>query len=266
MPTARVGEIEVAYEDVGGGDPVLLIPGTGASAATWVGQTMELSERWRCVTPDNRDCGASSTAEGPYTPRDMAADSAGLVEALGLGPVHVVGHSLGGAIAQELSLARPDLVRSLVLLATWPATDGWFAAEMRGWQALRRHHADDEEAFLRALFPWVFGPASYGTPGLVDGFVTFGLAAEPRQPPEAFCRQCDADIAHDAGERLRGVGAPTLVMVGEDDICTPPRYARALAELIPGAELAVLPAVAHGLLFERPDLVNEAVAGFLGKH
>lgn len=273
MPAASAGDLQIHYEETGNGDPVVFVNGTGESGATWIGQTMELAERWRCIMPDNRDVGRSSYVRASYGPADMAGDIAGLMEWLDLGPSHIIGYSLGGAVAQELALARPDLVRSLVLLSTWPATDGWMAAQFRSWQVLCRYFSTDdgtkwldEEGFVRALLPWIFAPVTYDTPGLMDGFVTFALAEEHGQRPEGFLRQCDADIAHDAVGRLPGVGVPALVVVGEQDICTPPRFARALCELIPDAQLVTIPDAAHGALFERPDTVNAAIGRFLAAH
>jgi pimeloyl-ACP methyl ester carboxylesterase len=260
--SVKVGMLEIAYRETGAGDPVVLLNGTGESGGTWLAQTGALEERYRCIAVDQRDTGYSSYVEIPYTPADMASDAAGLIDELGLGASHVIGYSLGGAAAQELALARPDLVRSLVLLSTWARSDDWFKAEMRSWIALRERHWNDEEAFLDALLVWVFSPATYATPGLIDGYKTMAAAREPTQRQDGFVRQCLADIAHDAEGRLPSLDVPTLVIVGEDDICTTPRYARRLAELIPKARLVTIPGVAHGALWERPDVVNDAILGF----
>lgn len=265
MPKVRVGTLMLGYEETGSGDPVLLVNGTGESGQTWLAQATALAERHRVIALDNRDTGYSSYVDEPYTPREMAADLAGVIEGLGLGATHVVGYSLGGAAAQELAIARPDLVRSLVLLSTWARSDAWFKAQMRGWRALRVHYQTDEEAFLDALLPWIFSPASYATRGLIEGYVTLGQMREPPQRPDGFLRQLEADIAHDAEDRLGAVRAPALVIVGEDDICTPLRYARRLVELIPGAELITIPSAAHGALWERPEVVNQAMLGFLAR-
>lgn len=265
MPSSTVGGLEIAYEESGSGDPILFINGTGAAGANWITQTMELSERWRCVTPDSRDIGRSSYVEEPYAPADIAADMAGLADALGLGPCHVVGFSLGGAAAQELAIARPDVVRSLVLLSTWPATDPLFAGTMRNWQAVRRATVGDEETFWRAMFPWLFCPQTYDTPGLIDGFLAFAAAADPPQRPEGFLRQCDADIAHDAAARLGEVTAPALVLVGAQDVTTPARFAHALCNLLPKSELVTFDSAGHALAYERPHEVNRAIAEFLSQ-
>lgn len=264
VQSVKVGPLEIAYRETGAGDPVVLLNGTGEGGGTWLAQTSTLEERWRCIVVDQRDTGHSSYVEDPYTPADMAADAAGLIEELGLGAVHVIGYSLGGAAAQELALARPDLVRSLVLLSTWARTDPWFEAQMRSWIMIRERHWDDEEAFLDGILVWVFSPKTYATPGLIDGYKTMAAAREPTQRQDGFVRQVLADIAHDAEDRLPSLRVPTLVIVGEDDICTPPRYARRLVELIGGAGLVTIPEAAHGALWERPDVVNDAIESFLG--
>ena len=265
MPAISIGERRIAYDEFGSGDPIVWLQGTGESKHGWAAQIAGLSERWRCITSDHRDVGESSYVDEPYTPADLASDAAMLMDALGTGPAHVVGYSLGGATAQELALARPDLVRSLVLLSTWAATDGWFAAQMRNWQSIRRAHWDDEAGFLEALGPWLWSPATYATPGFVEGLHKAIEAEHPRQRPDGWIRQCEADIAHDAGARLGAIVARALVIVGADDVCTPPRYARELCALIPGAELAVIDDAGHGGLVEKPAAVNAAIADFLSR-
>ena len=265
MATVQLEDRVIAYDESGAGDPVVWLQGTGESRQAWIAQTVEFSERYRCIATDHRDVGESSYVVEPYTPKDLASDAAAVMDALGTGPAHVVGFSLGGAAAQELAIARPDLVRSLVLLSTWASTDAWFAAQMRNWQSIRRMHWDDERAFLDALGPWLWSPATYAVPGLVDGFNTLLEAEDPPQRPEGWIRQCDADIAHDAASRLGGVTVPVLVIVGEDDICTPPRYSRELCGLLPSAELITIPDGGHGAYGEKPHVLSAAIAGFLQK-
>jgi pimeloyl-ACP methyl ester carboxylesterase len=266
MASITVGERTIAYDDLGSGYPVVWIQGTGESKHSWLAQTNVFSETYRCIAPDHRDVGESSYVDEPYAPKDLAADVAAVMDHLSTGPAHIVGYSLGGATAQELAIARPDLVRSLVLLSTWARSDDWFKGEMRSWQALRRAYLDDEAAFLDALGPWLWSSATYATPGRVERFHAFMMAEVPAQRPDGWIRQCDADIAHNAAERLGAVTVPALVIVGEDDICTPPRYARELCALLPNAELIAIPNAGHGAYAETPAVFIEAVAAFLGKH
>jgi pimeloyl-ACP methyl ester carboxylesterase len=259
--SVSLGDLRIAYRETGEGDPVLFINGTGESGATWDAQMRALAG-YRCVAIDQRDTGESSYAGTSYTPADLAADAAGVIEALGLAPCHVVGFSLGGAAAQELAIARPELVRSVVLLSTWARSDGFFIAEMRNWQAIRRAHWDDEVSFLLALESWLFSPATFADDELRASIYAMWLA-ETHQEPGGWIRQTEADIAHDALDRLGAVRAPALVIVGEDDICTPPRYADELHAALPGSRLVRIPNAGHCVVFEQPDVVARAIREFL---
>lgn len=260
MSYVNVGDLRIAYEREGEGPPVLLINGTGEPGMSWRILTRHL-DGFDTIALDQRDTGASSYVDAPYTPADLAVDAAGVLDELGLSSVHVIGYSLGGAVAMELALARPDLVGSLVLLSTWPASDPWFVAQMRNWQSIRRAHWDDERRFLEALWVFMWSAASFQDYGFVEAS-TLAAMRDP-QRPEGWIRQTDADIAHDTGERLRAIRVPTLVIVGEEDICTPPRFARDLAALIEGARLVTLPDSGHGALFEVPEKIVPVVKKFL---
>jgi pimeloyl-ACP methyl ester carboxylesterase len=266
MSSIIISERVIAFDDTGSGDPILWLQGTGESKQGYIGQTSELSGRWRCVAIDHRDVGESSYVSEAYAPADLAGDAVAVMDALGTGPAHVVGYSLGGAAAQELAIGRPDLVRSLVLISTWARSDGWFKGQMRNWQSIRRDHWDDETGFLEALGPWLWSPATYATPGFVEGLHALMVAEDPPQRPDGWIRQCDADIAHDALGRLGSVTVPALVIVGEDDICTPLRFARELCEVLPSAELTLVPEAGHGALAEKLHDVNAAIAAFTAKH
>ena len=121
--TVATNGIELAYTEHGDGEPLLLIMGLGADSSAWESHVAAYHKRYRCIAVDNRGVGASSTPVGPYSTGQMADDYAGLLEALDLGPVRVVGISMGGAIAQELALRHPELVERLVLVATWAKSD-----------------------------------------------------------------------------------------------------------------------------------------------
>jgi len=256
-----VGDLRIAYRESGSGSSVLFLNGTGESGATWDGQ-MRALPGYRCVAIDMRDTGDSSYVEQPYTPRDLARDAAGAIEALGLAPCHVVGFSLGGATAQELAIARPELVRSVVLLSTWARSDGFFIAQMRNWQAIRRAHWDDEVSFLLSLEAWLFSPATFANADLRQSIMRM-WAEEEHQEPEGWMRQTEADIAHDALDRLSQLRAPARVIVGRDDICTPARYSKELVQRLPSADLITIPDAGHCAVFEQPAAVSSAIREFL---
>src|SRR5262245_30507470 len=115
MPRARVGALELFYESEGAGEPVLLLMGLGGDHHGWALQRRDLARRYRLVLLDNRDAGASDEAAGPYELADMAADALAVMDALGIEQFHVIGASMGGAIAQHLALAAPSRIATLVL-------------------------------------------------------------------------------------------------------------------------------------------------------
>lgn len=260
MLSVSVGDLRIAYRESGAGDPVLFLNGTGESGKTWAGMTRALPD-YRCVAMDTRDTGGSSYVEQAYTPKDLARDAAGVIETLGLAPCHIVGFSLGGATAQELAIARPELVQSLVLLSTWAKSDGFFIAQMHNWQAIRRAHWDDEVSFLLSLESWLFSPATYANEELRRSIYAI-WHDDSSQKPEGWIRQTEADIAHDALDHLGQIVAPCLVVVGEDDICTPPRFSEELARALRHAELVRIPNAGHCAVFEQPDAVARAIRKF----
>jgi pimeloyl-ACP methyl ester carboxylesterase len=191
----------------------------------------------------------------------MAGDAAGLIAALGLNACHIVGFSMGGAVTQELAINHPDAVRSITLIATYTSGDPRGSDNLRSWAKIRE--AFDRESYYRAVYPWLLTYREYQWPGFVDEHIRRAVEAPNQQEQDAYLRQMEATLAHNAEDRLDRITAPTLVLVGEDDILAPLRFSRTLAARIPDARLLVLPEVGHGLLWVKPHDVSRAVLGFL---
>src|ERR1043165_9336528 len=118
MPSCQLSQVELFYAEKGLGEPVVFLNGLSGDHLYWSGQLRALGKRYRCIALDNRDVGRSSYAEAPYTIRTLADDVAECFEQLKLPAAHIVGLSMGGMLAQELALARPELVSSLMLVDT----------------------------------------------------------------------------------------------------------------------------------------------------
>jgi pimeloyl-ACP methyl ester carboxylesterase len=259
----------LAYDTHGDGEPLLLITGTMLAVQHWPQPVIDaLAVDHQVIVYDHRGMGASSPSDQDVSTRSLARDAAALLDHLGVGASHVVGWSLGSAVAQELALARPDLVASLLLYATWGRSDG----------------------FLRSLLvamrtPWAYGDTasavvttglSLSPEGLNDPRVLAAVAAGtpfmPQTPAQIAMtvRQWDANGAHDSLDRLPGITAPTTVLVGEQDLLTPPRLGRAVAERIPGARFVLVEGVgsSHSMIYERPadwlDHVREHLQSLVG--
>ena len=122
MPKAKVGKIQIYYEEYGLGPPLVMILGLGQSIATWGLQVSELSNHFRIIVFDNRDSGKSIRCTKTYTTEDMARDVLGLLDHLGIDRTHLLGTSMGGMIAQQIALLAPERIMSLILAST--TTDG----------------------------------------------------------------------------------------------------------------------------------------------
>jgi 3-oxoadipate enol-lactonase len=261
MPTIQANGQTLYYEVHGEGEPLLLVMGLAADTMAWALQVPAFSARYRTVSFDNRDVGQSSMAEGPYEITDMAQDTLALADALELESFHLVGVSMGGAIAQEVALAAPDRVRTLTLAMTWPRGGAWAAKLSELWSARVEHMSREQrvdELMLLTLSEDFFENAE-GVAWLRD----LMLQNPHPQSADAFARQLDASSRHDTRERLGSVAMPTHVIGAEHDILVPVWKSRELAELIPGARLSVVDAGPHGANLERAEEFNRLLLDFL---
>src|ERR687892_727380 len=191
----RAGELDIWTEQVGEGPEVLLIGGLGDTVESWQFQLDGLADRYRMTAFDNRGAGRTAMPEGPVSAESMADDAAALLRALDVHSTHVAGFSMGSAIAQELAIRHPELVRSLVLVSTYARPDALFRSQLNFWRWLA-DVAPSERAFFEAFFTWVYTPRAHAD-GTVDQIVEEALAFPHQQPVEAFQAQVDVCLEHD---------------------------------------------------------------------
>lgn len=261
MPFADCNGQRLYYEVHGEGEPLLCVMGLAVDTLGWTLQVPAWSQHFRTIVFDNRDVGQSSQAAASYEVGDMARDTLALADALELESFHLVGLSMGGAIAQELALAAPDRVRTLTLCVTFGGGGRWGRDHARIW-AERAAGRPREEA-IDELLLLCLSERTYENADLV-AFLKAQMLANPHpQSPDAFVRQLTATSRHEARERLGGLTMPVHVIGAEHDILLPVWKSQELAELIPGAKLTVLNGAAHGVNLERAEEFNAAVLDFL---
>jgi pimeloyl-ACP methyl ester carboxylesterase len=255
--------VNLAYDDRGRGDAVLFIAGRGGAGRTWhLHQVPEFVRAGhRCITFDNRGIGATENADG-FTIDTMVADTASLIEKLDAAPVHIVGVSMGSFIAQELMVARPELVRSAVLMAT------------RGRHDRARDFFRNAEADLLAA--GVELPAAYDAKvRLMESFSPTTLNDDaavrdwidmftmwPTKPTPGFKAQLHIVPEGNRLAAYQSISAPALVIGFQDDVVLPAHLGKEVADAIPNGSYLEIPHTGHLGFLERPQVVNAAALKF----
>jgi pimeloyl-ACP methyl ester carboxylesterase len=243
------GGVHTYFEVVGHGEPLLLLHGGFSTIESWGAQVPPLAERYRVYLPERRGHGRTPDVEGPTGFDIMARDTIAFMEALEITSACLVGWSDGGNVGLEIALIRPDLVRKLVIIG---AGDDFDVVRPDGPKYTAELRAQAQHLTPDALPPMLQEAYEQLSPDGADHFpVVFEkLVAAWRSGPR-----------HPLGDLAR-ISAPTLVMVGDDDLITVD-HASAIRQTIPDAQLAVVPGTDHLLQFEKPDLVNRIILDFL---
>lgn len=263
--TVQANGQDLYYELHGQGPPLVLVMGIGYDSSLWtLAQVPALSTQFQVIMVDNRDAGRSSKASQPYSVADMADDLAGLLDSLGIQRSHLLGLSMGGMIALEFALRHPDRLDRLILTGTGAAPARSAVDPIQIWTWVKANDATGK-VFGGQQFASLFSTAFLRNHQAVRDTAEL-LASNPYpMSPEAYGRQADAYRHFDALDRLPGITAPTLVVVGEQDLLTPPWIAREVAEAIAGARFQVIRGngSSHLLPIERPEDFNRLVMNFL---
>jgi len=250
---------DVHHEIHGSGNPVLLLVGLAGLGRGWGDQIDRFASEFTTIVPDHPGTGASAPVAKP-TIEGHAAAMADLVRSIGCGPVHVVGSSTGGAIAQVMAIDHRDVVRSIVLVSSWGQADDFFRHQFAVRRDVIRRLGSEEYAQTSALF--LFSPRYFHDH--YDRVAAWCRGAASADPLKVSSR-IDMILAHDQLDRLGAIEVPALVLVGSEDVCTPVYFSEALAAAIPGASLSVLSG-GHLIYKENPEEFHRVIADFLNLH
>jgi 3-oxoadipate enol-lactonase len=262
MPTVDVNGQTLYYEEHGEGEPLVCIMGLATDLVAWTLQVPAFSAAHRVIVFDNRDVGRSSRAKGPYEVADMARDVLALADALELDSFHLLGYSMGGAIAQEIACQAPARIRTLTLAVTFASGRAWARSLSDTWSA--RVRLISREQHIDELLLLNHSEEFFENADAVAYMRGLMLDNPHPQEPDAFARQLAASSRHDARDRLGALALPTHVIGAERDILVPVWKAKELAELIPNAELMVIEGAPHSALIEQAERFNNAVLDFIG--
>ena len=266
MPTVQANGINVYYEVQGQGEPLVLIPYLAADQACYSFQVAEYQKWFTCFTVDLRGAGRTDKPAGTYSSELFADDVAAFMAAVGVPRAHVAGLSLGAATGMWLAAKYPDRVKSLSLHSAWPRTDPFLRVVLEGWQVMARALDSVTELVIKAVFPWCLTPELYASrPDYIEELANF-VRSRPMPPVDAFLRQSDAVLAHDAVNQLARIQAPTLVTFGQRDVATSTRFADTFKNAIPNCQVVVFDGCSHTPIYEDVGEFNGQSLAFLQAH
>jgi len=263
MPRIAVRGAGLHYEEHGAGPETIVF----AHGLLWSGRLFDrqveaLAPRYRCVSFDFRGHGRSEVTADGYDMDSLAADAAGLIEALGCTPCHFAGLSMGGFVGMRLAIRQPSLLRSLILLET--------SADPEPEASHRRYRRLTVAArwvglgvLARPVMRIIFGRKFLGDPAraALREQCRRELASNDRM---GIIRAATGVIDREGiYEQLDRIATPTLILVGDQDLATPPARSERIHDRIAGSRLQVLPGAGHTSTIEEPAAVNAAIADFL---
>ncbi len=260
MPRMVVNGIDVYYETSGHGEPLVFIHGLGSSTRDWAPQVAEFCTKYNVITEDLRGHGQSDKPPGPYSIPMFASDTAGLLGELGTTPAHVVGISLGGAVALQLALDAPALVRSLTVVNSGPSLGG--TPEQQKAEIDRRVNIVQQmgmRAMGQALAPNLFPKPEHES--LRRDFIENWASNDP----QAYIEATRSMLGWDVTSQIPGIRCPALILTADQDY-TPVAAKEAYARTMPNARVKVIPNTHHAIPMEAPEAFNVALMQFLAEN
>ena len=262
----HVNGLKFHVQTFGSGVPIIMIMGLGAPGDKWKHNYELLSKWFWCIVPDNRGAGLSDKPEAEsYTTEQMADDIIGIMDALDIKKAHVMGVSMGGAIAQQVALKVPDRVLSLILTSTFASVSPAFKKALNLICELKE---DTDPAVLKQLNLWM----TYGQytqihhPEKIEKSIEEDASYPYPMPVYAYKAQCGACLSHNTAGRLHELKMPVLIAAGAKDLFMNIEKTMELVHGISQAEFYLAPEGGHVHQWEYPGLYDSVVVGFLMKH
>jgi len=266
MPKVNANGIDIYCETTGMGDPLVLIAGLGYPLWQWHKMVPFLADHFQVITFDNRGAGKTDKPAGPYTAQMLAADTVGLLNALGIDKAAIMGHSMGGFIAQALALEFPERVSALILSSTNFGGPRHIPVTPEAMAVLADMTSDPLTRFTNGLKVSTAPGWADANPDTVKQWVEWRVA----NPLDMASYQAQmaiglALIAEDAAfeSRLHEISVPTLLLFGAHDKVVPPENADLMAEQIPGSQIAIIPDAGHFFSIETPESASRMIVDLL---
>ena len=265
MPKAQSNGIELYYEIHGAGQPLVLISGLGYSLWQWHKMVPFLAEHFQVLTFDNRGVGQSDKPAGPYTAQMLAADTAGLLDALGIEKAIIAGHSMGGFVAQAMALDFPQKVAKLILCSTNFGGPHHVPVTAEAMKVLTDVTSDALTRFKNGLAVSTAPDWSEKNPEMIEEWVKWRVANPIDPAPYQAQMAIGFGLMPEAAafeNKLPRLNVPTLILFGAHDKVVPPENASLLAEKIAGSKVMIFPDAGHFFPIEIAEAASRTITDF----
>jgi pimeloyl-ACP methyl ester carboxylesterase len=261
MPKAKIDDITMYYEVHGDrGTPLVHIGGLAGDARAWQRQIAVYAGRHRVLAFDNRGTGRTDCPDGPYSTKQFARDTVSLMDHVGIDKAHVLGISMGGAIAQEIALGYPDRVKSLVINCSFAKMDRYGARTIENIMGVYEKQGAREAARHFVLY---FYPLAYFNEHKAEVDAKEKVLGDSKRPAHAFTASSRACLKHDTRKRLGRIRCPVLVNAGSDDLMCSPSSSREIADGVPGARFKLYRNASHFFLAQHFEKATSDIMRFL---
>lgn len=264
LKKAEINGYSLRYLDAGAGEAIVLIHGLAGDYTAWLSQVEHLSKTFRVIAFDNRGAGQSTQIDEPISTRDLAMDTLGLMDHLGVEKAHVVGRSMGGAVAQHMALISPKRVISLVLCASFAKLDPLgkrVLSNMREALEWRMSWADHARHSVQNFVSAEFFNSHPERVAAIEKLI----GGETRLPA-CYVQQNIACQEHDTLAELKSLTMPALVLAGDSDPICSMTATNWLSSALPNAKTEIFQGASHFFLMEQPDKFMSILQAWFAKH
>ena len=262
MPTFKNENTEIYYEVYGNGEPLLLIAGLASDSQSWTTVLPNLSKEFKIIVFDNRGCGRTKCPANQITIKGMADDALAILDHLQIEKAHVLGHSMGGYIAQQMCLDQPDKINKLILADTSAVTIKRNKALLSDLVSYREDGMELREWF-RCFFFWIFTRKFFEDSKILEASLAFVVDYPYLQSLEHFKLQVQVLKIFDMEKRLNEIEKETLILCGKEDILYDPSESILVLSKIKNTTVAIIENAAHSLFVENPDGFCRELTKFL---
>ncbi len=262
MPYAQINETKYYYEVQGDGPALLLIAGLASDSMSWMPVYKKLSKRFKVIIFDNKSVGRTSTLDRQYSIKKMADETKLLLDFIDIKSAHILGHSMGGFIAQEIAISYPKKVNKLILASTSQKLSQRNIELFETLLNCKKQNLSPE-TLCKLTFFWLFSKEKFKNQIFMDTITQFAIDYPYQQSIEEYEAQINACSNFDTVDRLTIIKNRTLLLAGEDDIMIHSKETYSLQDSIRHAELVLLKKIGHALHIESPGKFIDVITDFI---